>query len=93
MKVKVLVMQLCPTLWDPMDCSLPDSSVLGIHQARILEWVAIPFPGYLPNPGTESRAFELQENFLLLEPPGKPYDFLNKIQCVYGSIWQKVKKN
>ena len=32
-----------PTLWDPMDCSLPGSSVHGIFQARILEWVAIPF--------------------------------------------------
>ena len=32
-----------PTLCDPMDCSLPDSSVHGILQARILEWVAIPF--------------------------------------------------
>ena len=30
-------------LWDPMDCSLPGSSVHGIFQARILEWVAIPF--------------------------------------------------
>ena len=39
----VLVAQLCPTLWDPMDCSPPASSVLGILQARILEWVAIPF--------------------------------------------------
>ena len=36
-KVKVLVTQLCPTLCDPMDCSLPDSSVHGILQARILE--------------------------------------------------------
>ena len=42
-KVKLLVAQLCPTLCDPMDCSLPDSSVHGILQARILEWVAIPF--------------------------------------------------
>ena len=33
----------CPTLWDPMDCSSPDSSVHGIFQARILEWVAISF--------------------------------------------------
>ena len=32
-----------PTLCDPMDCSLPHSSVYGILQARILEWVAIPF--------------------------------------------------
>ena len=42
-KVKVLVIQSCPTLWDPMDCSLPGSSVLGTLQARVLGWVAIPF--------------------------------------------------
>ena len=41
MKVKVLVTQLCLTLCDPMAYSLPGSSVLGILQARILEWVAI----------------------------------------------------
>ena len=39
-KLKVLVAQLCPTLCDPMDCSLPGSSVPGILQA-ILRWVAI----------------------------------------------------
>ena len=38
-----LVAQSCPTLCDPMDCSLPGSSVHGILQARILEWVAISF--------------------------------------------------
>ena len=38
-----LVTQLCPTLCDPKDCSLPGSSVHGILQARILEWVPIPF--------------------------------------------------
>ena len=41
MKVKVLVTQSCLTLFDPMDCSPPGSSVHGILQARILEWVAI----------------------------------------------------
>ena len=35
--------QLCPTLCDPMDCSLPGSSVHGIFQARVLEWGAIAF--------------------------------------------------
>ena len=40
---KVFATQLCPTLCDPMDCSLPDSSVHGILQGRILEWVAISF--------------------------------------------------
>ena len=37
------VTQSCPTLSDPMDCSLPDSSVHGIFQAGVLEWVAIAF--------------------------------------------------
>ena len=37
------VTQLCPTLYDPVDCSPPGSSVRGILQARILEWVAISF--------------------------------------------------
>ena len=40
--VCVLVIQSCLTVCDPMDCCLPGSSVLGILQARILEWVAMP---------------------------------------------------
>ena len=40
-KVKMLVAQLCRTLCNPMDCSPPGSSVHGILQAGILEWVAI----------------------------------------------------
>ena len=36
------LLQSCLTLWDPVDCSLPGSSVHGILQARILEWVAVP---------------------------------------------------
>ena len=43
------VAQSCPTLFDPVDCSPPGSSVHGILQARILEWVAISFSiGSLP---------------------------------------------
>ena len=38
--------QSCPTLSDPMDCSLPGSSVHGIFQARVLEWGAIAFSRY-----------------------------------------------
>ena len=40
---QVSSVQSCPTLCDPKDCSLPGSSVHGISQARILEWVAISF--------------------------------------------------
>ena len=39
------VAQSCPTLSDPMDCSLPGSSAHGIFQARVLEWGAIAFSG------------------------------------------------
>ena len=42
-QIDVLVAQSCPTLCDPMDCSPQGSSVHGILQARILEWVAISF--------------------------------------------------
>ena len=42
-KVKVLVAQSFPTLWDPVDCSPPGSSVCGILQVRVLEWVAVSF--------------------------------------------------
>ena len=42
-KVKMLVAHLCPSLHNPIDCSPPGSSVHGIPQTRILEWVAIPF--------------------------------------------------
>ena len=48
------------TLCNPMDCSPPGSSVHGILQARILEWLPCPPPGDLPNPGTEPRSPALQ---------------------------------
>ena len=41
--LEVWVSQSCLTLCDPMDCGQPGSSVHGILQARILEWIAIPF--------------------------------------------------
>ena len=46
-------LQLYLTLYDPMDCNPPGSSVPGTLQARILEWVAMPSCRDLPNPGTE----------------------------------------
>ena len=47
------VTQSCPTLCDLMDCSLPDSSVHGIFQARYWSGLPFPSPGDLPNPGIE----------------------------------------
>ena len=43
------VAQLCPTFSDPMDSSLPSSSIHGIFQARVLEWGAIAFSEQRPN--------------------------------------------
>ena len=49
-------LQMCPTLWDPMDCSLPISSVQGILQARILEWAAISSSREFSQPKIEPRS-------------------------------------
>ena len=49
--------QLCPNLCDPMDCSPPGSSVHGILQARILEWVVISFSRGSSQPRDQTWAF------------------------------------
>ena len=66
------VPQSCPTLCDPMDCSLSGSSIHGIFQARVLEWIAISFSRDLPDPGIEPGSHALQADALPSEPPGKP---------------------
>ena len=58
-----VITQLCLTLCDPMDCSPPGSSVHGIHQARILEWVAISFSRRIPDLGIEPMSPALQADF------------------------------
>ena len=68
MKVKSGVAQLCLTLCDPMDCSLPGSSVHGIFQARVLSGLPFPSPGDLPNPEIEPRSPALQTGALPSEP-------------------------
>ena len=55
----------------PVDCSPSGSSVRVILQAEILEWVAIPSPGDLPNPGIDPRSPSLQADTLQAEPGGK----------------------
>ena len=69
--VKSVIAQLCPTLCNPMDCSLPVSSVHEISQARILEWVAISFPRGTSRPGIGPRSPTLQRDSLPSEPPGE----------------------
>ena len=62
------VAQLCLTLCGPVDCSLPGSSIRGILQARILEWVAISFSRDLPDPGIEPGSPAFQADTLPSEP-------------------------
>ena len=65
-RVKMSVTQLCPTLCDSMDYSLPASSVRGILQARILEWVAIPFTRGCSPPRDQTQVFHIAGRFLTL---------------------------
>ena len=70
----VLILQSCLTLWDPMNCSSLGSSVHGILQARLLEWVAMPFSmgfSWLRDGTWVSSIFSLQLDSLPTEPPGK----------------------
>ena len=64
--VRVLAVQLCPTLCDPMDCSPPGSSVHGILQARILEWVVIPFSRASSWPRDLTRVFHIAGRFFTI---------------------------
>ena len=68
----MLVAQICLTLCDPRDCSLPGFSVQEILQTRILEWVAISFSSGSPWHRDWIRSPALQADSLLYEPPGKP---------------------
>ena len=75
--VVVLVTQLCPTLCDSMDCSLPGSSLPGILQAEYWCGLSCPSPGDLPNPGIKPRSPALQADFLPFELPREPH-----IHCI-----------
>ena len=68
---KVLVAQSCLTLWDPMDYNPPGSSVHGILQAEILEWVAFPFSKGFSWFRDWTQVSCIEADYLLSEPPGK----------------------
>ena len=63
-KKKMLVAQSCPTLWDLMNCSWPGSCVHGILQARIPEWVAIPFSRGSSQPRDRTQVSHIAGRFL-----------------------------
>ena len=72
LKVKMNVTQSCLTLWDPMDCSLPGSSVHGILQAGILQWVAIPFSRGSSQPRDRTQVSWIAFRFFTVWASGKP---------------------
>ena len=62
----------------PHNCSPPGSSVHGILQATILEWLPLPTPGALPNPGVKPVSLAspiLASGFITIAPTGKPFPF------------------
>ena len=67
------------TLCDPMDCSLPGSSVYEILQARILKWVTILFSRESSQPRDQTRSPVLQVDSLPSEPAGKPIGIFIKL--------------
>ena len=101
------VTHLCPTLCNLTDCSLPESFLHGISQARILEWVGLPFPlpGNLSNPGTEPGSPEspaLAGGFFTPEPPEKPERIYKRVNikhlknlwlCAYFTCWILMLNN
>ena len=72
MKVKVLVTQSWVTLCDPLDCSLPGSSVQGILQARTLQWVARPASRGSSRPGLNSGLLNCRQILYRLSHQGSP---------------------
>ena len=82
-----LVSPLCLIPCDPRDCSPPGSSVCGLLQARILEWLAFPPPGALPDPGIEPASAALAGRSLPLSRDGSPLEgHVPTIKCL---VWKQ----
>ena len=81
-------LQSCLTLYDPMNCSPPGSSVHGILQARILEWVAMPLSRGSSWPGIKPESLRSPKLAGTWAPPGKPHW---KWEPYKPNVW-KVKR-
>jgi len=89
-------LQLCLTFCNSMDHSPPDSSVYGILQARILEWIAMPYSRDLSDPGMEVKSLRLlhwQEGSSPLAPPGKPSSWCSQTRTTKNSNKTFSRKN
>ena len=90
------VAQSCATLCDPVDCNLPGSSVHGILQARILEWVAISFSGGSSWLRNWTRVSRLAGSHLILWATNSAWGFpflytLSSIYCLMMAIMTGVR--
>ena len=89
--------QSCPTICDPMDCSRPGSSVHGISQTRILEWVAVSSSRGSSQPRDQTWVFCLlhwQAGSLSLVPPGKlaaaaAKSLIGSVHLPFGTVTRK----
>ena len=88
------VTQSCPTLCNPMDCSLPGSSIHGILQQGYWSGLPFPSPGDLPDPGIESRSAALEADALTSEPPGEHPDwgFLMEVFLIWKQVYDLLSK-
>ena len=82
--IVVLVTQSCPTLWDPMECSLPGSSVHGILQARILKWVATLFSRVSSQPRDQTQVSCIAGRLSTREVRDNPRQHIKKQRCHFA---------
>ena len=81
-----LVAKSCPTLCDPMDCSLPGTSIHRFPKQEYWNGLPFPSPGGLPDPGIKPMSPALVGKFSTTEPPGKPIHvcmYIYMCVCVY----------
>ena len=81
-----LVAKSCPTLCDPMDCSLPGTSIHRFPKQEYWNGLPFPSPGDLPDPGIKPMSPALVGKFSTTEPPGKPIHvciYIYVCVCVY----------
>ena len=78
-------LQPCPTLCDPMDCSPPSCSVHGILQARIREWVAMPFSRGSSHPREQTQVSFIAGRFFTIWATWKPKQTLGLKFIIYKS--------
>ena len=90
MCTRAQLLQSCPTLCDPMDWGPPGSSVHGILQTRILEWVAMPCTRGSSQPRDQTHVFCVSciaGRFFTTEPPQKPHMYMYVDRYNYMGIY------